>query len=186
MTVEQQDRVINDLQDFLTRELTRATREIEGVPGDVRDTMNRALKGALDYVMNDIHPEGDNVPNFMDFLYGATPETPGLFQMTVAEVLMGSLKGLSFKASEQLIEEVLGEVGRQFANPEGPDFGMLVGLPGLVLLEPEQTGELMGKVRDGVIEGTSKVVMDLALEEKYQRAAINALKDGMRHVEEQF
>jgi hypothetical protein len=44
----------------------------------------------------------------------------------------------------------------------------------------------MGRVRDGIVAGTAKVVMDLAMEEKYQRTAIRALEDGMRHVSMQF
>lgn len=87
-----------------------------------------------------------------------------------------------------LIEELLYEVGAQMANPDGPDFNAIVGTPALVaaFLEPAQVGELMGNVRDGIIEGTKKVVMDLPLEEKYQRVALNALRDGMRLVSNAF
>jgi hypothetical protein len=53
-------------------------------------------------------------------------------------------------------------------------------------MEPNQVGALMGKVRDGIVQGTGKVVYDLAMEEKYQKAAIRALEDGMRHVASQF
>jgi hypothetical protein len=35
--------------------------------------------------------------------------------------------------------------------------------------------KLMGAVRDGIIGGTSKVVYELQMEEKYQNAAIRAL-----------
>jgi len=54
-----------------------------------------------------------------------------------------------------LIDEVLGEVGFQFANTEGPDFEALTTLPGLVLLDTDQVNKLMGLVRDGVVAGTS-------------------------------
>jgi hypothetical protein len=37
-------------------------------------------------------------------------------------------------------------------------------------------------VRDGIVEGTKRVVMDLALEEKYQRAALMSMQDGMRMI----
>lgn len=45
---------------------------------------------------------------------------------------------------------------------------------------------LMGTVRDGIVMGTAQVVYDLNMEEKYQRAAMRALEDGMRHVAKQF
>lgn len=95
------------------------------------------------------------------------------------------LKQFEF-ANEQLVDEVLGEVANQFANTDGPDFEALVTLPGLVLLDAKDVGALMGAVRDGIVAGTAKVVYDLAMEEKYQKAAIRALEDGMRHVAAQF
>jgi len=135
--------------------------------------MAKALKSALDFVINDIHPEGDNVPNFMDLI----PE----FQSEVGAILQERLMKLDYM-NENLVGELLGEVGYQMANPEGPNFEALVGLPALVaaFLEPAQVGELMGVVRDGIVDGTSQAVSRLALEEKYQRAAMNALRDGMR------
>jgi hypothetical protein len=74
-----------------------------------------------------------------------------------------------------ILEEVLEAVGRQFANTNGPDFEKLTTLPALVLLEVDQVMKLMGAVRDGIIGGTSKVVYQLQMEEKYQNAAIRAL-----------
>lgn len=71
-------------------------------------------------------------------------------------------------------------------NTMGPEFDAIIGLSSLVLLEGNQKREVMGIVRDGIVDGTRKVVSELALEEKYQRAAVNALKDGMRHVEYAF
>jgi hypothetical protein len=68
MTPEEQEKAIYDLQDFLNSELTEAVKRVEGVPRDVRDVMGQALKGALDYVIHDIHPEGDGAPNFFDLL----------------------------------------------------------------------------------------------------------------------
>jgi len=44
----------------------------------------------------------------------------------------------------------------------------------------------MGHVRDGVVNGISNVVYELAMEEKYQKSAMRALEDGMRHVSAQF
>jgi hypothetical protein len=72
------------------------------------------------------------------------------------------------------------------ANTNGPDFEALTTLPGLMLLEESQVRDLMGHVKDGIVNGTKKVVMDLAMEEKYQYAAMNALRDGMRMVEMAF
>jgi hypothetical protein len=90
--------VINDLQDFLTRELTKAVRLVEGVPNDVRQVMGQALKGALDFVINDIHPEGDNVPNFMDLL--------PMFRANVGELLFERLSKLEY-TNEGIISQVV-------------------------------------------------------------------------------
>jgi hypothetical protein len=177
MDTATQGLVLNDLQDFLQQSLVSAVKGMQEVPGDVKTVMTRALKGALDYVINDIHPEGQGEIDFFALL----PE----FGYQTGELLRESLKQFEF-ASEPLIEEVLGAVGEQFANTEGPDFEALVTLPGLVLMDSDQVGQLMGAVRDGIVAGTAKVVYDLAMEEKYQKAAIRALEDGMRHVAAQF
>jgi hypothetical protein len=76
---------------------------------------------------------------------------------------------------ENILEQVLDAVGRQFANTNGPDFEKLTTLPALVLLETEQVMKLMGAVRDGIVGGISGVVYDLRMEEKYQNAAMRAL-----------
>jgi hypothetical protein len=73
--------------------------------------MARALKASLDFVINDIHPEGDNVPNFMDLL----PE----FSNTIGELLRENLMKLEFM-NPNLVEELLYAVAEQMANPEGP------------------------------------------------------------------
>lgn len=58
MAEEQQFRVLEDLQDFLQRELVNGLKAVGGLPQDVRSIAARALKGALDYVINDIQPAG--------------------------------------------------------------------------------------------------------------------------------
>lgn len=40
----------------------------------------------------------------------------------------------------------------------------------------------MERIRDGIIWGVEEVVYELRMEEKYQRTAMNALRDGMRRV----
>jgi hypothetical protein len=75
------------------------------------------------------------------------------------------------------------------SNTEGPDFSALVNLPGLVLLgteSPEKVMEMMGLVRNAIVEGTKAVVTNLKLEDKYQMAAMMALQDGMREVSYPF
>lgn len=89
-------------------------------------------------------------------------------------------------ADEQLIDELLNEVKNQFANTDGPDFGALTGLAALVLLEPAQVSTLMGKVREGIVRGVQSVVEELPMEQKYQRAALNSLAEGMTQVAMQF
>jgi hypothetical protein len=44
----------------------------------------------------------------------------------------------------------------------------------------------MIRVRDSVIEGVYNVVMDLAMEEKYQKVAMRTLDEGMRYLGMQF
>jgi hypothetical protein len=61
---------------------------LEGVGNDVRDMMIRALKGSLDFVMNDIHPEGDKTPDFMSQL--------PMFQDSVGQMLFKDLSELDF------------------------------------------------------------------------------------------
>lgn len=68
MNQEEQERALYDLKDFLTSQLMEAVKRVEGVPRDVREVMGKALEGALDYVIHDIHPEGDGAPNFFDLL----------------------------------------------------------------------------------------------------------------------
>jgi hypothetical protein len=99
---EVQKKVIEDLFDFLQRELVNGVKAVEGVPNDVRTLMTRALKGALDYVMNDIRPDGQEYIDFFTLI----PE----FQMAVGELLTQGLLELDF-ANPQLIDEVLNEVG---------------------------------------------------------------------------
>jgi hypothetical protein len=100
-------------------------------------------------------------------------------------LLKEDLATLDF-ADERLISEVLNEVGHQFANTEGPDFGALTQLSGLVLLGGDQVSTLMGKVREGIVRGVQSVVEELPMEKKYQRAALNKLADGMNHLTMQF
>lgn len=59
---------LKDLQEFLGSQLEEAAKRIEGVPRDVREVMMRALLGSLDFVMHDIHPEGEGPPNFFDLI----------------------------------------------------------------------------------------------------------------------
>lgn len=75
------------------------------------------------------------------------------------------------------------------SNTEGPDFSTIVALPGLVLLgteSPEKVMEIMGKVKNAIVDGTVAVVRNLKMEDKYQDAALRALEDGMREVGYQF
>jgi hypothetical protein len=51
-----------------------------------------------------------------------------------------------------------------------------------MLMDEEQVRAVMGAVRDAIVNGTSKVVYDLAMEEKYQKASIRALRQGMEMV----
>lgn len=44
----------------------------------------------------------------------------------------------------------------------------------------------MGAVNMAIVHGISDVVYDLEMEEKYQRAAMRALENGLRFVGEQF
>jgi hypothetical protein len=52
--------------------------------------------------------------------------------------------------------------------------------------EPEKIGQLMRKVKNGVVDGVNQVVRGLALEKKYKDVAMEALSDGMHMVEMQF
>jgi hypothetical protein len=58
MADEQQYYVLEELQNFLQRELVNGLKAVGGLPQDVRSIAARALKGALDYVINDIQPAG--------------------------------------------------------------------------------------------------------------------------------
>jgi len=91
--------------------------------------MVRAMKGALDFVLNDIRPDGSNEVYFFDLL----PQ----FGETVGDFLRADLIELDF-ATDQLIEEVLGSVGAEFANTEGPNFHNILTTAGMVLLEGHQ------------------------------------------------
>lgn len=157
--------------------LVMATHNIPELPQDVKTIMIRALKGALDYVINDIQPDGQVIPDFFEML----PE----FAFRAGEIMREDLATLDF-TNEQMIIQVLDMVKFQFENTEGPDFEALTTLPALVLLEANQVSALMNKVRDGIVGGVAAVVMDLNMEEKYQRAAMMAMQDGMRHLAVQF
>jgi hypothetical protein len=86
----------------------------------------------------------------------------------------------------QLISQIGDKVGEQMRNVEGPDFEALTSIGAMVLMEENDVREIMGVVRDSIVEGTSLVVMDMKLEQRFQRAAINALQDGMRGAAAQF
>jgi hypothetical protein len=89
-------------------------------------------------------------------------------------------------ANEQLIEEVLTSVGMEFQNTNGPNFHNILTTAGMVLLEGKQQAQLMQRVSVGIVKGIEHVVYELAMEEKYQRAAMRALAEGMMYVGEQF
>ena len=59
---------LDALKQFLGEELEEAVRQTEGVPREIRQLMEKALWGALDYVINDIHPEGQKEIYFMDMM----------------------------------------------------------------------------------------------------------------------
>jgi hypothetical protein len=101
MENELQGKVLQDLQDFLQRSLVSAVKGMQEVPQDVKTVMTRALKGALDFVINDIHPDGQEIPDFFAMLPA--------FGESVGELLRESLKEFDF-ATPQLIDEVLGAV----------------------------------------------------------------------------
>jgi chromosome segregation ATPase len=44
----------------------------------------------------------------------------------------------------------------------------------------------MTRVRDGIIKGAEQTVFDLAMEDKYQRAAMRAMSQGMEYLTHQF
>lgn len=58
MPEEAQWTVLHQLQDFLSKQLINAVKYVDGVPQDIKTVMVRALKGALDFVINDIAPSG--------------------------------------------------------------------------------------------------------------------------------
>lgn len=109
------------------------------------------MKGALDFVMNDIHPEGDNAPDFFNHLED--------FGSNVGTLLMETLPELDFvdmeRGGAELLQEILDEVKYQFANPMGPDFFALMNLSGMYLLSDDQKMQILRGIRDGVIKGTS-------------------------------
>jgi len=82
--------------------MVNAVKQMKEVPQDIKTVMTRALKGALDFVLNDIHPEGQE---YIDFFF-LIPR----FQQSVGELLKEDLKHLDF-ATKPLIEEVLDVVG---------------------------------------------------------------------------
>jgi len=49
---DQQVYILEELQNYLQRELVDSIKRIEGVPNDVKTIMVRALKGALDYIIH--------------------------------------------------------------------------------------------------------------------------------------
>jgi hypothetical protein len=130
--------------------------------------MEAALKGSLDYVMGEINPENTGEIDF----FGLIPE----FEIRASETIKENLRALESKdINKDLINQVVEEVGHQFRNTEGPDFGALTSLSGLVLLEPAIVSVLMGTVRDSIISAIAGVVSEQPMEEKYGRAAMNAL-----------
>jgi hypothetical protein len=141
--------------------------------------MTRALKGALDYVINDIRPEGQE---YIDFLNPANLE---MFGFHAREAIIENMKDLEY-ATEPVVDEVLSAVGEQFANTEGPDFGAIIKVGSLVLMEDNQKGAIMTRVKNGIVTGVEKAVEQFPLEKKYQRAAMRALEEGMRMVTVQF
>lgn len=175
--------VIEELNNFLQRQMVEGVRRIEGVPQDVKTIMIRAMKGALDFVLNDIRPDSVNVDFF---------EMIPQFNETIGNFLIEDLSQIEWIAAldkqerQAFLEQVLSAVGYQFQREGGPAFEELVTSPALVLLEPAQIGELMTRVRDGIIKGSEQAVFDLAMEEKYQRAAMRALSQGMEYLSHQF
>jgi hypothetical protein len=163
--------------EYLEGQIVKGVKNIESIPIDIKTVMIRALQGALDFVIHDISPEGQAYINFFDLL----PE----FGFQAGELIQKSLKELDY-ITESNIDEIMTAVGMQFANTEGPDFERLTTLPSLVLMEGQQIAEVMSRVGKGITEGISLVVYNLNMEEKYQRAAMRALENGMRMVGKQF
>jgi hypothetical protein len=162
-------------------------RKINGLPQDVQGYMMRALKGALDYVITDIQPGADQ--QTIDFVEPVVFET---FFTNVGENLFQRLSNFKKEKSEdqkyqkELIYQIMEKVGEQMRNVEGPDFEALTGIGAMVIMDESDVREIMEAVKDSIVEGTSKVVMDMKLEQRFQRAAINALQDGMRGAAAQF
>lgn len=95
------------------------------------------------------------------------------------------------EVNDNLIDEVLTAVGRQFANTEGPDFVALTTTPGLLILSsqengPEKVYEIMKTVAMGIDLGVEQVVADIGMEPRFERAVQNVVRDGLRGVYEQF
>jgi hypothetical protein len=65
---EQQMTVLHALQGFLESRLVDAISRVDGIPRDVKTLMTRALKGALDFVIHDIAPAGQEYIDFFALL----------------------------------------------------------------------------------------------------------------------
>lgn len=103
--------VIEELNNFLQRQMVEGVRRIEGVPQDVKTIMIRAMKGALDFVLNDIRPDSVNVDFF---------EMIPQFNETIGNFLIEDLSQIEWIAAldkqerQAFLEQVLSAVGYQF------------------------------------------------------------------------
>lgn len=88
MSEDQQWEAIHALQGYLEFSLVNAVKEVPGIPQDVKTLMTRALKGALDFVIHDIAPEGQEYIDFFTLL----PE----FGYQVGEILKDTLMQFDF------------------------------------------------------------------------------------------
>jgi hypothetical protein len=102
MSEDAQWTVLHELQDFLSYQLINAVKFVEGVPQDIKTVMVRALKGALDFVINDIAPAGSLNVDFFALL--------PVFSERVKMILLKDLLAIEF-TNEQLVDEVINEVG---------------------------------------------------------------------------
>jgi hypothetical protein len=101
--------VIEELNNFLQREMVGGVRAIQGVPQDVKTIMFRAMKGALDFVLNDIRPDSVDVDFF---------ELIPQLRETIGNFLAMDLQQIEWIAAledknerEALIEQVIYAVG---------------------------------------------------------------------------
>jgi hypothetical protein len=129
---------------FLGDQFTRMVRKINGLPGDIQEYMVRAIKGAIDYIMTDIAPGGEQVQDFLEIL----PQ----FSENVGKVMRELLKEMGY--DKNLIEQMIEEVYHQMTNIEGPDFESLVYHQAMLTMDDEEKRRIMGAVRDSIVEGT--------------------------------